>query len=323
MDADAPTRWLLLLHQIPPKPSYFRVKIWRRLQRMGAVALRNAVYALPCSEAAHEQLQWVLREIVAGGGEATICEARFVDGLSDAQIEGLFRSAREEEYGELAVDARKAATALRRRKRLDAAARTEVATELARLERRLADIVDIDHFGAPGRAPVQALLQELGSRVRAGAAPAATTAVAEVRGRTWVTRTGIHVDRIASAWLIRRSIDPDARFAFVAAKGYRPRPGELRFDMYEAEYTHEGDRCTFEVLLQRFGLRDPALAEIGEVVHDLDLGDGKFARADAEGIGRLVAGICLAHRDDETRLERGAAVLEDLYRYYQQKQRTR
>jgi hypothetical protein len=183
-----------------------------------------------------------------------------------------------------------------------------------------------DFFSAPGRERVEEAIRRLEARAGQGAAPSQSSSplsAADHRGRTWVTRTGIHVDRIASAWLIRRFIDPEARFAFVPAKGYRPRPGELRFDMYEAEYTHEGDRCTFEVLLERFGLDDPALAELGELVHDLDLDDGKFGRADADGIGRLLAGICLAHRDDQARLARGSAVFEDLHRYYQQKRRTR
>lgn len=136
-------------------------------------------------------------------------------------------------------------------------------------------------------------------------------------GRVWVTRAGMHVDRIASAWLIRRFIDPQARFKFVPAKGYLPEPGELRFDMFEAEFTHEGDRCTFEVLLMRAGLSDPALAPIAEIVHDIDLKDGKFGREEASGIARLVEGIAVANQDDHARIERGAAVLNDLYEYFQ------
>ncbi len=133
------------------------------------------------------------------------------------------------------------------------------------------------------------------------------------QGRTWVTRTGIKVDRMASAWLIRRFIDPRARFKFVPAKGYRPERRELRFDMFEAEFTHEGDLCTFEVLLQRFGLADPALRAIAEIVHDVDVKDAKYGREEAAGIGQLVAGIAAAHPDDELRLARGAAVFDDLY----------
>jgi hypothetical protein len=135
----------------------------------------------------------------------------------------------------------------------------------------------------------------------------------EYRGRTWVTRAGIKVDRMASAWLIRKLIDPQARFKFVPAKGYEPQKGELRFDMFEAEFTHEGDLCTFEVLLERFGLDEPALRAIAQIVHDVDVKDAKYGREEAPGLGQVVAGIAAAHPDDEARLERGTALFEDLY----------
>ncbi len=149
---------------------------------------------------------------------------------------------------------------------------------------------------------------------RVAAAQVAVDAANEIRAR--VTRQDIFVDRIASAWLIRRYIDPEARFKFVAPqeqRGYRPKPTEFRFDMFEGEYTHEGDRCTFEMLLRRFGLDDPALAEIAEIVHDIDLKDGKFGREDAVGIERVLAGIAGASANDAARLERGAGLFDDLY----------
>jgi hypothetical protein len=145
-------------------------------------------------------------------------------------------------------------------------------------------------------------------------------AVGEVpKGKVWVTRRGVYVDRIASAWLIRRFIDPEARFKFVSAKGYVPEPGEVRFDMYEGEVTHEGDRCTFEVLLARAGINDPALKPIAEIVHDIDLKDGKFGRDEASGIARVVDGIAAAHTNDRRRLERGAEILDDLYQVFRTK----
>ena len=143
--------------------------------------------------------------------------------------------------------------------------------------------------------------------------PRPSLSVAEHQRRTWVTRTGIKVDRMASAWLIRRFIDPAARFEFVAAKGHTPAAGELSFDMFDAEFTHEGDLCTFEVLVRRFGLDDPGLRHLAEIVHDIDLKDAKFGREEAPGIGQLVAGIAAAHADDEERLARGTALFEDLY----------
>ena len=143
-----------------------------------------------------------------------------------------------------------------------------------------------------------------------------TRSTTEVQGRTWVTRTGIKVDRMASAWLIRKFIDPKARFKFVSAKGYEPRKGELRFDMFEAEFTHEGDLCTFEVLVQRFGLVDPALLAVAEIVHDIDVKDGKYRREEAAGVAQLIAGIAAAHPSDEERLARGATLFDDLHSAY-------
>ncbi len=314
-------RWLLLFHQIPPKPNYFRVKIWRRLQRLGAVAVKNAVYALPRTAEAQEDLQWVLREISEGGGDATLCEVRLVDGLSDPEVEALFQKARDADYAELAEQVRDLAQSLPPRRKLSDDERAAAAGELARLERRLREIEAIDFFPASGRETVAGLVGALAARLGGEAEPAARGArIADVRGSTWVTRKGIHVDRIACAWLIRRFIDPDARFKFVAARGYRPEPRELRFDMFEAEFTHEGDRCSFEVLVQRFGLKDPALAAIAEIVHDIDLKDGKFARPDAEGVARVIAGIALGHREDGDRLIHGGHLFDHLHDFFRRRQ---
>jgi hypothetical protein len=291
-------RWLLLVHQIPPKPDYLRVKIWRRLQRMGAVAIKSSVYALPAGDGPLEDLQWVMREVVEGGGDASIVEARFVDGLTDDQVQELFQGARESEYAEL-------------EKELAAAGDEAV----ARVRKKLAEVVARDFFSAPGRQRVEEALR------RQGAAPAPSTRLdpAEHRGRTWVTRTGIHVDRMASAWLIRRFIDPKARFRFVSPKSYRRAPGELRFDMFDGELTHEGDLCTFEVLIRRFGLHDPALRPLAELVHDIDLKDSRYGRAETVGVERMVTAIAMAHRKDEARLERASAVLDDLYELFRRK----
>ena len=158
---------------------------------------------------------------------------------------------------------------------------------------------------------------------RTDAGPAATNVPAGLKGRIWVTRQGVQIDRIASAWLIRRFVDDGARFKFVPGTGYAALPGELRFDMFEGEYTHRGDRCTFEVLLVEAGLDDPALAAIGEIIHDIDLKDGKYGREEAAGIRNLIAGIASAHNDDNQRLERGGAVLDDLYGYFTSRRPTR
>jgi hypothetical protein len=308
---------MLLIHQIPPRPAYLRVKVGRQLQRLGAVAIKNSVYALPAGEDAQEDLQWVLREVVKGGGDASIVEARFVDGLSDHQVVALFNAAREADYQALGAQVREALSGLPRRGPPPASRRVEAAGQVARLRRRLAELVAIDFFGAAGREAAEGLVAGLEARMKpeneASQPSKPTMPVEAAQGRTWVTRSGIKVDRMASAWLIRKFIDPRARFKFVPTKDYRPQPRELRFDMFDAEFTHEGDLCTFEVLLQRFGLDDPGLRQVAEIVHDIDLKDAKFGRDEAAGIGQLVSGIAAAHADDEERLARGTALFDDLY----------
>ena len=309
--------WLLLIHQIPPKPDYFRVRVGRRLARVGAVAIKNSVYVLPATEQTMEDFQWILREIVEGGGDASICRSAFVDGLSDAEIEQLFREARSRDYEEILAEARATLKALPAGRRVPAERRAEVEEALARLSKRFAGVEKIDFFDTEAHRSARQALKVLDERL-----PSPTVQPAEptlgvdreqFHGRTWVTRQGVFVDRIASAWLIRRFIDPEARFKFVAPQGYRTKPGELRFDMFDAEYTHEGDRCTFETLLRQFSLGGPGLAEIAEIVHDIDLKDGKFNREDAPGIERVLAGIAAAYPDDGARLERGAQVFDELF----------
>ncbi len=288
-------RWLLLIHQLPPKPDYFRVKIWRRLQTIGAVAIKNSVYALPFTPQATEDFQWLRREITAGGGEASVCRAAFVDGLSDQQIEALFRAVRDAEYAAVTR----------------AAEKIESPSDAAKLERRLRDVTALDHFGASGRKAAETAVAKLKARStphgkEKGERPRAR--------RIWVTRRDVHVDRIASAWLIKRFIDPKARFVFGDA-----REDAVSFDMFEGDYTHEGDRCTFETLMRRFGLeQDDALRAIAEMVHDVDCKDEKFGRAETPGFERLVAGIVQRHSRDEARIERGMELLNDLYESLQQ-----
>jgi len=316
-------RWLLLIHQLPTKPAYFRVKVWRRLQGIGAVAVKSTVYALPANAETQEDFEWLLKEIVAGGGEAMVCEARLIDGLSDAQARALFDTARDEDFEAVTKEARALSA------KLDAAATqdetAEARAQVRRLRKRVADVAAIDFFGATGRLSAESVVAGLEARISEDKGMAveqtqtASHATTELKGRTWVTRRGVHVDRIACAWLIRRFIDPDAIIRFVPGKGYVPNEGELRFDMFEGEFTHEGDHCSFEVLLARAGLSDPALQAIGEIVHDIDLKDGKYGRDEATGIAHLVAGIAMANQGDEQRIAQGSSVFDNLYQYFRTK----
>jgi hypothetical protein len=319
----SPERWLLLIHQLPAKPAYFRVKTWRRLQSLGAVAVKNAVYALPANQQTQEDFEWLLKEIVGNGGEAMVCEARLIDGLSDHQVRALFNTARDEDYEALAKEARLLAEASA--SDMTAAQRAEGRARLIKLKARVQEIGAIDFYGANGRETVDGLLAMLDATLREDvmAEPPRIDKTGPemetLKGRLWVTRQGVHVDRIASAWLIRRIIDPDARFKFVRGKNYTPLAGELRFDMFAAEFTHEGDRCTFEVLLTRSGLADPALRAIGDIVHDIDLKDGKFGREETSGIAHLIAGLAMANKTDEQRVSQGGTVFDNLYEYFRKK----
>jgi len=307
-------RWLLLIHQIPPRPSYLRAKIGRRLAGVGAVAVKGSVYVLPRSDQALEDLQWVRREIVAGRGDASVLEARFVEGLEDPALEALFNSARESDYAELARDAKRLQAAVARLGKRPSQVRPKAKVALARLRKRLEGVVAIDFFEASGREPVEGLLAAIETALRPpDAQPETPPPALEFRGRTWVTRRGVQVDRIASAWLIRNFIDPEVHLKLVDGHDYAPEPGELRFDMFEGEYTHEGEACTFEVLLVRFGLRDPALRQLAEIVHDIDLKDDRYGRPETPGLERLLTGMALVHADDESRLRDGAAALDSVY----------
>jgi hypothetical protein len=319
----AEQRWLLLIHQLPSKPAYFRVKIWRRLQSIGAVAVKSTVYALPADAETQEDFEWLLKEIVEGGGEAMVCEARLIDGLSDAKARALFDTARDEDYDAVVKEARALCSKLDQTAPQDE--RAETRAQIRRLRKRLADIVAIDFFGATGRLSAESLIAALEIRIAEDKdmteeqPETASQATTNLKGRTWVTRKGVHVDRIACSWLIRRFIDPAAVIRFAPGKGYARKEGELRFDMFEGEFTHEGDRCSFEVLLARAGLSDPALQAIAEIVHDIDLKDGKFGREEATGIAHLITGIAMANPDDEQRIAQSGPVFDNLYQYFRAK----
>jgi len=317
-------RWVLFMPTIPAKPASVRVKIWRRLQAIGAIGLRGSVYALPNREECVELFQWVGRELRGLGGQASICEGRFLDDSTDDDIERRFIEARNADYAEIATAAKPLAKKLAA-KRVAPERVTVIADQYAKLARRLDEVIAIDFLNVPGREAVEGVLAAIARALPRGGGTTSEPLeiVARPRGARWVTRTGVHVDRIASAWLIRRFIDPDARLAFVPAKGYVPTRGELRFDMFEAEFTHIGDRCTFEVLVERMDLRDPALVAIGEIIHDLDLRDDKFGREETPGVRSAIDGICTVARDDEQRIAAASPMLDGLYSHFSLRTRRR
>jgi hypothetical protein len=303
------SRWLILVHRIPPRPLYLRAKMRQRLADVGAVAVKNAVYLLPRGADALEDLQWIAQEIVAGGGDAHLFEGDFVDRDAGEAAVAQFREARNADYDALVDDARAAMKAVR-----SAAAAPELAAAHARLERRLDEVRRIDFFDAERRAKAEQALAAIATRLQSvqkkekkmGKAQAA------LRGKTWVTRPGVKIDRMASAWFIRRFIDPKARFRF-AEPSAPARDGEVRFDMVGGDFTHEQDRCTFETLVRRLGTTDRGVSAIAQIVHDLDLKEKKFDRPETEGLRAMLDGLMARCSDDEERIERALVLFDDLH----------
>jgi len=316
----AARQWWVLAFQLPAQPAYARVKIWRRLQAVGAASFKNALYLMPATDEALEDFEWTLREVRDAGGEGLILDARAVQGFTDDEIIAIFDAAREEQYRAIAEEIR--AFSARFERKRDPPSAEETATQHARFHGRISAIEAVDFFQANGREQVRALLRELEPRNISvdtlGAEPSMQTEKqASLKGRTWVTRANVHVDRMASAWLIRRWVDPDAKFKWVADRNYRPEALEIRFDMYQAEFTHEGDQCTFEVLLGRLELKDAALSAIAEIIHDLDLKDQKFGRKETAGVQQLLSGIVSSQPSDDGRIERATNLFDDLYHSFE------
>jgi hypothetical protein len=291
-----------------------RVKLRRRLTKLGAVPLKSSVYVLPNRRDALEDFQWLASEIRSDGGDAVICDARVLDGASDDHLVAQFNAQAKSLYDDVSAAAR---DALATTKGNDADTREAARREHGRLARRLSDATRIDYFASNAKdhavSAVDALHEATRSPVENAPEVIAAPDALPKRGSVWVTRADVFVDRLASAWLIRRFIDPRARFKFVSGVRYAARPGELRFDMPRADYTHEGDRCTFEVLCARFALHDPGVVAIGEIVHDIDLKDDKFGRSEVDGIVAVLKGIRESTDDDDARMRLASSILDGLY----------
>lgn len=310
-----PAPWLLLVHQLPARPVSVRVKAWRRLQQLGAVAVKNSVYALPNRADTREDFEWVRAEIVAAGGQATVFQAATIDNVSSDDLRDAFRRERQKDYRRLTQEVGKLLRTAAAKRRRDPRALGKI-TRAWRA--RLVGIEALDYFAAAGRDDAGAAVASLETLATpaepAPSAPARSPTLdpAAYRGRRWRTRPRPGVDRMACAWLIRRFIDARATFEFGDADT-SGEPKTVTFDMFEGQFTHVGDRCTFEVLCARFALTDARLGEIAELVHDLDLKDGRFARAEALVLGALIEGLRALHNEDDTLLDQGIHLFEALY----------
>lgn len=311
--------WLLLVHQLPAQPSNVRVKVWRRLQNLGALPVKNSVYVLPNSAQAQEDFQWLKTEIEALKGQATVFTAHSVDSRSAEELVAAFRRARQQDYERLRRDTEKLLARARSGQPRASVLRRRFERNARLLRERYSQIEAIDFFQAPARQRAATALAQLERLLQEQRPPPAEASpaperlkVGKFRARLWVTRPRPGIDRMASAWLIRRFIDPAARFSFVDRPAEAPRA--VPFDMFGVEFSHHGNHCTFETLVERFGLEQKGVEWLGHIVHDLDLKEETYALPEGAAVGRLVEGLQQLYRDDRELLEQGMTLFEALYR---------
>ena len=303
------TSWLLLLYSLPTNRSTERVAVWRRLKKMGAVQIKTSTYLLPDEAAQHEQFQWLAKQIRDYGGDSTLVRAQEIEGLTRERVISLFNAARDKEY----VDLKKALQSfVLRRRKSDA---EFAATQLERLTKQFRELRHIDFFDSPRGHDVAMLLRRAEGPRRS--AKLRTLDAKQYCGRSWLTRPRPEVDRVGSAWLISKFIDPKAKFVF--APSAQSVPDAIPFDMLDAEFSHHGNCCTFETLTKRFAISDKAVAKMGEMIHDADLDDARFQRVECVGIDRVLKGWAKEGLPDQEILRRGFESFDALYVFLQRR----
>jgi hypothetical protein len=323
--AKSSREWILLVHQLPARPTNLRVRIWRKLQKLGAVAIKNSVYVLPANDKTHEDFQWLKQEIESAGGEAAVFRAGSVEGATDEEIVNAFRSARDNEFAAVTAELDGLTRRIREQSRtrhLSPARLATLETDLDRLHSELERIVANDFFESQSRGVALKAYERCQNAIRnsqrRGKNPSrkpgksGVLSVSEYQNRRWMTRRNLHIDRLASAWLISQFIDKKPRFYFV--DDGQTVEGALPFDMFGAEFTHHGEDCSFETMLKRFGLTDiRGLRELAEIVHDIDLKDDKFNRLEAPGLRAIIDGLSETLRDDRKLLQQSSIVFDGLF----------
>ena len=298
--------WLLLLLRLPATHKAERVAIWRKLKKSGAIQIQTSTYVLPDEPARYESFQWLTQEVRSAGGDATLVRAREIEGLPNEKLIELFNTARAKEYATL----RELLRALSNRRKTRSS--PTIGDKLDRIRQQFREIRQTDFFNCPRAQDVEMLLRKM-EGTQPGEASVPKVVTRDYRGRTWVTRPRPEIDRVGSAWLIRKFIDPKAKFIF--AKKIPANGRVVSFDMLEADFSHQGDDCTFETLLKRFRIQDKMLRKMSEMIHDADLDDDKFERAECIGIDRVLKGWAREGISDQEILRRGFQCFDALHAF--------
>jgi hypothetical protein len=313
--------WLAFAYSlISQRGSSARVAVWRRLQQLGTISLKNGLYVLPESDEHLEAFQWLAQQVQESNGEATIMRVDRFEGVTDGQLMDLFRAGCLAKYEQLDRQVASLEKQLHRSAKKDTAS---IGRALKKLQRQCDEIVRLDFFDSPHGQHVKARLRQLKlmysrtSPDQQSAPKLAAAALSDYQDRTWVTRPRPHVDRLACAWFIRQYINPKTTIRYST----QPRNGEVRFDMRGAEFGHEGSLCTFETMVHRFGLSEPALQVMGEIVHEVDLRDGLYAHVETLGVDAILRGWLLDKLSDEELERYGIVLFQGLYKSLARRQR--
>ncbi len=300
--------WLLLLVRLPATHSTERVAIWRKLKKSGAIQIQTSTHILPDDPPRYETFQWLTQHIRDAGGDATLVRAREIDGFSNERLIELFNAARAKEYASLREMLRPFVTSARRT--------SNFGGKVDRIRKQFREIRATDFFDSPKAKDLEMVLRKLeGTQLKSKPQPKLESR--DFRGRVWLTRPRPEIDRVGSAWLIRKFIDPRAKFAFESRR--TPNRRVLTFDMLDGDFSHDGDDCTFETLIRRFGIEDKAVRKIAEMIHDADLDDDKFQRNECVGIDRILKGWAKQGLPDKEILRRGFECFDALYAFLQRR----
>ena len=308
MSAKPSLAWLLLLVRLPATRSAERVAIWRKLKKSGAIQIQTSTYVLPDDPRQYETFQWLTQHIRDAGGDATLVRAREIEGLPNERLVESFNAARTKEYAALREMLRPLVVKTKQRRDLQG--------KLDRVRKQFLEIRETDFFNNPKAKDLEIILEKLeGAQPRSETQP--KLGPRDFRGRVWLTRPRPEIDRVGSAWLIRKCIDPKAKFVFESKRPSNRRV--LTFDMLDGDFSHDRDDCTFETLIRRFGIQDRAARKIAEMIHDADLDDDKFQRNECIGIDRILKGWAKQGLADKEILRRGFECFDALYTFLQRR----
>ncbi|MBV8969572.1 MAG: chromate resistance protein [Verrucomicrobia bacterium] len=309
MSQEDPVSWLFLLFNLPAKHSSYRVKVWRRLKKFGAIQLKTSTYVLPDEPVHYERFQSLAKEIVNNEGEAALVRVKDVEGMPYAALVAMFNEARAREYDEIAEPLALLIRDTRGRKTSPEA----FTNQLQKLHQRFQEIYDIDFFQSSRGEDLERLFRRAESldSNRGESERKGRLRVEEYQGKTWITRPRPQIDRVGSAWLIHNFIDPEAKFVFARTPAKHQRA--LPYVIMEAEFSRHIDCCTFETLIELFAIRERAVLRLAETIHDADQRDDKFHRLEGVGIDQILKGWAKQGLSDEEILLRGFQCLDGLH----------